>query len=102
MSATEARDTLRHPHADRWRFLPEADAAHAPKSGFCQILRNRWWVVCPKRGLVFCWRKGVKGLGSPQCNSSESISRRLGSPIEDAEIKFVPLVLVPIHLEDWR
>lgn len=87
--------------ADRWRFIPEKNADIAPKNGFCQILRDHWWVVCPERGLAFFWSKGVKGLGSPKCNINESISRRLGSTIPNAEIKFFPLVIVPIDMRDY-
>lgn len=98
MAETKAIDKF----ADRWRFLPEADAVAGPRSGFCQVLRDRWWVVCPERGLAFFWSKGDRGLGSPQCNSDETISRRLGTTIPGATLKFMPVVFAPVRLEDYR
>ena len=88
--------------ADRWRFIPEKNVDIIPKNGFCQIIRDQWWVICPERGLAFFWTKKVKGLGSPQCNSNEIISRRLGTTIPNAEIKYIPLVIVPIHIGDYE
>lgn len=87
--------------AERWRFLPKDQAINGPTHGFCQVYSNRWWVVHPEKGLAFFWSKGVKGLGSPQCNSNESISRRLGTTIEGATLEFIPRVFVPINLGDW-
>lgn len=43
--------------ADRWRFIPEKNVDIIPKNGFCQIIRDQWWVVCPERGLAFFWTK---------------------------------------------
>lgn len=90
-------------YADRWRFLSEDIATAPPNNGFCLIIRNRWWVVCPNRGLVFFWSRGERGLGSPQCNNNESIAKRLGNnKIFNTSIKFIPLVFVPIDLWDYR
>ena len=86
---------------NRWRFLPEEKAITPPEYGFCQIIRNHWWNVCPERGLIFFWSRGVKGLGTPQCNRDEALMKRLGTTIPNSIIKQIPLVFVPINLSDY-
>jgi len=88
--------------ADRWRFLPLKDAMDGPNSGFCQIIRNSWWVVCPERGLVFFWSRGERGLGSPQCNINEVICKRLGTTLPGATIEYVDKAIVPICMADFQ
>ena len=100
-SPTDTTAPVADKFADRWRFLTEDAATSAPRGGYVQIIRDHWWVVCPYRGLTFFWSRGVKGLGSPQCNSNEAISRRLGTTIPGAIIKQIPLVFVPINLSDY-
>jgi len=100
LPASPALDA-REKFADRWRFLPEAEAISGPQGGFCAVYRDRWWVCHPEHGLTFFWSRGVKGLGSPQCNASENIAVRLGKPVW-AVLKFLPVVFVPISLADYQ
>ena len=85
-------------------YLPEADVLAA--SGMCRVLRDRWFSVHPTRGLMF-WQSEKRRLGqlrgaSPQCNSTEAIARALADRLYPwAETRFVPVVLLPIHLEDY-
>lgn len=88
--------------SDRWRFLPLEQATSNPKGGICQVIRDNWWLVHPEKGLLFFWSQGTKGLGSPRCNRSESIVRRVGTTCEGAEIRFLPLAIVPIDLSDYK
>ena len=53
------------------------------------VMLNRWWSVCPERGLMF-WKRY-----SPQCNKSELISRKIGEMYPWAETVLVPVVFVP-------
>jgi hypothetical protein len=86
----------------RYNFLPEDKATTPPTSGYFQALSNRWWVSHPEKGLAFFWMRGDKGLGSPQCNINESISIKIGvNSIEGAQVKFIPVVYVPIDLRDY-
>ena len=57
--------------------------------------------ICMEMALTFFWSRGVKGLGSPQCNASENIAVRLGKPVW-AVLKFFPVVFVPISLVDYQ
>ena len=60
-----------------------------------QFMRDRYWAVHPERGLLF-----YKGK-SPQCNSSEMISRKIAPPW--ARIVLLPVAFVPVRYrsDDW-
>lgn len=68
------------------------DQASIPKDGFLHCYKNRYWSVHPTKGLAF-WGKGY---ASPQCNSNESLAKRLAPPW--AEVKFIETVLVPLDI----
>jgi len=89
--------------ANQWRWLPWDEAERGPDRGFCMVVSNNWWITHPEKGLLFFWSRGTKGLGSPQCNPNESLSRRLGdmSNTPGSEIRFVKRVFVPIHIRDY-
>lgn len=86
-------------------FMPEDRMLAA--SGTVMAMRERWFVVCPERGLVF-WqamkrRQGQLRGASPQCNSSETVARAIRSGMYPwAEVRRIPLVLQPIDLGDYR
>lgn len=78
-------------------FIPLEKAIVCP-SGFVQHIKDHWWVVHPEKGLVF-WDKKVM---SPQCNSNESLTRRIWEQMYPwAEIKFIPSVFRTINPSDW-
>ncbi|UXN70929.1 hypothetical protein N8A98_07000 [Devosia neptuniae] len=86
-------------------YLPETNVMDV--KGHCDVIRNRWWVVHPERGLIF-WqpetrrRKGQLTGAAPQCNSDETITRRVIAKLYPwAEVKQVPLVLLPISMSDY-
>ena len=89
---------------DRLVYLPEDKVTSA--NGTCQVLRDRWFSVHPERGLLF-WqankrRKSELRGASPQCNGSDAIARKLAEQMYPwAETRFYPLVLLPIHLNDY-
>ena len=91
---------------DDWQFLPLPHALAGPSSGFVQVFSNRWWSVCPKRGLRFYnqmkanGRRQHKSLGSPQCNADQRIMARFCKPGDD--VIFIERVFVPVNLGDWR
>ena len=61
-------------------FLKEEDIMEA--SGFCQIYKDRWFLVHPgTRELIF-WQPDTKRRGkligaTPQCNTSEMVVKRV-------------------------
>lgn len=98
--------------ADDYVFLP-MDEATAPSGGtFFQHYVDAWWVVHPERGLAFYNPMGTRGrrrhgrLGSPQCNTSEKISRMVGAKtaavvFPEIRIEQIPSVWVPIDPNDY-
>lgn len=91
---------------DDWRlvFIPEDKVLDG--KGHCDVMRNRWFAVCPERGLIF-WqpngrRKGQLRGASPQCNGDHSIALRIIAPIFPwAEIKRFDVVMLPIDVSDY-
>lgn len=77
-------------------FVPVAEAL-IPPAGIIEHLKDHWWIVHPERGLAF-WDKLHK---SPQCNSSESITRRLASAYPWAEVRFFPSVFRRVKISDY-
>ncbi len=64
--------------------------------GLVQALHDRWWSVHPERGVVIYRRF------SPQCNMNEAISRKLTEKMYPwADVRQIPLVLVPINPRDY-
>lgn len=65
-------------------------------------MTNRFWSICPERGLIFWKPKGRKGSGSPQCNSDERMSKHLNEKLYPwAETKFVPVVYIEHNCYDY-
>lgn len=61
-----------------------------------RIMRDRWWVAHPERGLVTWVSYGRNAIISPQCNAVESITRALAAKLYPwAEVRFVPVAAVP-------
>jgi hypothetical protein len=79
----------------RFHFLPE-DQIEAARQHMLHQYLDSYWVVHPEKGLAFYG----KGYGSPQCNRNESIARRFCPPW--GEIKFIPRVLVPLNINDYK
>jgi hypothetical protein len=88
-----------------YQFLPVPLALAGPSHGFVQIYSQRWWSVCPQRGLRFyspvtaSGRRQDKGLGSPQCNSSLAVMEKLTH--ENDGVVYFERVFVPVNLGDW-
>jgi hypothetical protein len=88
-----------------YQFLPVPLALAGPSHGFVQVYSQRWWSVCPRRGLRFyspitaSGRRQDKGLGSPQCNASPAVMHR---HLYDGDaVQYFERVFVPINLGDW-
>lgn len=86
-------------------FMKEEDVLNA--TGFCQILKDRWFVIHPgTRELIF-WQPEVKRRGkligaSPQCNSSENTAKYIRDKMYPwAELKFFERVTCPIDPKDY-
>jgi hypothetical protein len=88
-----------------YQFLPVPLALAGPSHGFVQVYSQRWWSVCPRRGLRFYspitagGQRQDKGLGSPQCNGSPGVMEKLTHAGD--EVVYFERVFVPIKLEDW-
>ena len=86
-------------------FLKEEDVMNA--GGFCQMLKDRWFIVHPEtRELVF-WQPERKRQGkligaSPQCNSSENTAIYVRDKMYPwAEVKFFERVACHIDPKDY-
>lgn len=87
---------------EKVRFMKESDVLSA--NGICQVYRDRFWIYCPARGLVFYTFQKRDGIreATPQCNSQEFITISLRDRMYPwAEVKFFPLVLKPININDY-
>ena len=74
---------------------------------------DAWWTVHPERGLLFFNPKNARTgrrrfgrYGSPQCNTDERISRKVGldtagSVIDGIEVRLFPSVWVPVNISDY-
>jgi hypothetical protein len=83
-------------------YLPESDVLKA--SGMCNVMRNRYWLVHPERGLIFYPFKKSKDIkhSSAQCNSSKEVAEHFHKTMYPwAEIKFIETVIVPISISDY-
>ncbi len=89
-----------------YQFLPVPLALAGPGHGFVQVYAQRYWSVCPRRGLRFyspvtlSGKRNHKGFGAPQCNSSPAVMEKLTH--EGDEVIYFERVFVPISLDDWR
>ena len=67
--------------------------------GIVQVYRDFWWWCLdgdPSRALFYRPRK--RGCGSPQCNSSEAVVRKVGEGLghdKRAKLIQIPLAFVP-------
>lgn len=92
---------------DDWQFLPLPLALAGPPNGMVQVFSQRWWSVCPQRGLRFYnpkmirGRRSQKGYGAPQCNANRLAVEYLQACKAD-DILYIERVFVPINLDDWR
>ena len=77
-----------------FKYLP-LEKATIPTASTVMVFKDYYWSVHPQRGLLFYWRNGRR-CSSPQCNTSRVIAERICPDF--AEVRFFPLVLVPIHL----
>lgn len=89
---------------ERLVFLPENEIMDG--GGLCDVMRNRWFSVCPERGLIF-WqhekrRKGMLVGASAQCNGAEATARAIQQKMYPwAEMRFYECVIVPINIRDY-
>lgn len=87
----------------RLRFISLDKVASAP-SGLVWNYTNRFWAVCPERGVMF-WKpkKRWPGFGAPQCNSEESIAKSIQEKLYPwAEVKFLPSVFIKASPDEFR
>jgi hypothetical protein len=97
---------------EAYRFLPVQEAVSPVKGGFFVHYVDAWWLVHPEHGLAFfnprnarTGRRRMHGLGSPQCNTDERISRKVGqdcAPWPDPEVRQLASVWVPVDISDYR
>jgi hypothetical protein len=95
---------------ENYQFLPLAAAVSPPGGTYFQHYVRCWWAVHPERGLVFWNPKGrngrrrAPGLGSPQCNTSEQISRSVCAKTIawPVEVRLIESAWVPIRISDYR
>lgn len=89
---------------ERLVFMPLESTLSA--NGMCNVVRDHWWCVHPKKGLVF-WQDGKRRKGkligaSVQANKNKSVTQHFGEKMYPwAEITLIPIVLVPVDLKDY-
>lgn len=84
------------------KLLSLTNAINGPDSGFCLVVKNKWWAMCPERGLLFYKMKGDKGLGSPQYNGNRITAEKLIKSLWPGfELIQVPAVLIPVDIRDY-
>jgi len=96
---------------ENYRFLPLDEAVSPTRGAYFQRYAGFWWAVHPDRGLAF-WnpkrhngKRRAPGLGSPQCNPSEAISRSVAAKTITtwpAEVRLIEVVWIPISLSEFR
>jgi len=75
--------------------------------GFCQIIKDRWFVVTPMSNMLIFYQPDRKRYGSllgasPQCNSNDEIITQLKDKMYPwADIMFFERVACPIDLKDY-
>lgn len=90
-------------------FLPEEKFLSA--EGLVMAFHNRWWAAHPETNdIIFYFyhvhlRPGKLAdirRASPQCNSDQTTAEILNKKLYPwASIRFVPLVLQPIYINDY-
>lgn len=84
----------------RMSFI-QFDKVADPDGLYVEVFRDRWWVVDPERGVALWRERGMTSL-SPQCNASEAITRSLVECLYPwADVRQVPMVLVPIDVRNY-
>ena len=98
-------ETGRKPDIKDYAFLPIQEAVSPAKGEFFQHYVDAWWLIHPDRGLAFYRRGRRSGLGSPQCNTDERITRMIlaksAPPWENAEVRKLASVWVPANPADY-
>lgn len=86
-----------HIEADNPRlvFVP-FEKATVPPPGLIEHIANAYWVTHPTKGVVF-WDK----MMAPQCNTNESITKRLSEMYPWAEVKLIPSVFRRVNPQDY-
>lgn len=76
-------------------YIPLEEVTRPPRGGHWDVWANVWWSHVPGKGLMF-YRK------SPQCNSNETIARKLQEQLyPDAELVFVERAFLPHNCHDY-
>lgn len=79
-------------------FIP-LELAKIPPSGFCRCIKDNYWCVHPKKGLIFWDPKSLY----PQCNSNKTISEMFKEKMYPwCEIQFIDCIFLPIKISDYR
>ncbi len=85
----------------KFRFIA-FDVAVVPPRGLINHLKDKWWCVHPEKGVAFyVGHSRRQGHFTPQCNSNESITRRLLANYPWAEVRFIPSVFHAIDPHDY-
>ncbi len=89
----------------RFVYMKQEDVLTS--SGFCNILKDRWFLIHPDTGDLIFWQPEKKRQGkligaSPQCNTNRSFLEQIKEKSYPwASIKFFERVACPIDLKDY-
>jgi hypothetical protein len=80
----------------------DIEKATTARDGYL-VITNRFWSVCPDRGVIFFKPKPTgSSYGAPQCNSDERLAEDTRKRLYPwAETKFIPAVFVPHNCNDF-
>jgi hypothetical protein len=80
-------------------FVPFDVATTAP-GGLIEHFKDRWWCVCPNRGIMFYEPR--RGQGQfPQCNVNKTVSEMMAKNYPWCEVRFIPSVYRRINPQDY-
>lgn len=90
----------------KMRTFPIDQMTDPRGKGTVQIYEDRWWAVSERDELYF-YGTEHSPWGSPQCNGNRAITERVANDglVKERgdfkEVRFLPLVFVPINVNDF-
>jgi hypothetical protein len=91
------------PGARTMRTFPINQMTSPEGKSMVQLYKDYWWVVSQNEELYFYGTQDSPYL-SPQCNANQAIAERVrgcGFCEQVKEVRQIPLVFVPVNINDY-